>query len=109
MSLELNQILENLTKMAKKDGKVTEEEELFLKKLRADIEKFQESVKFATQDDYISEDQLHDLIILRDKILTDSLQFNTESEDVSHLVNGLYDDINNFMIPGMDEDDMVES
>ena len=74
MTLELNQILENLTKMAKKDGKVTEEEESFLKTLRTDIEKFQASVKFATQDDYISDDQLHDLIILRDKILTSSLQ-----------------------------------
>ena len=109
MTLELNQILENLTKMAKEDGKVTDEEELFLKTLRVDIEKFQESVNFATQDEYISDDQLHDLIILRDKILTHSLQFNTESEDVSRLVNELYNSINDFMIPGMDQDDMANT
>ena len=108
MALELNQILENLTEMAKDDGKVTEEEELLLKTLRTDIEKFQESANFATQDDYISEDQLHDLIILRDKILTDSMQFNTESDDVSRLVNELYKSINDFMIPGMDQDDIAE-
>ncbi|MFV2016012.1 MAG: hypothetical protein ACC656_11315, partial [Candidatus Heimdallarchaeota archaeon] len=95
--------------MAKEDGKVTDEEELFLKTLRGDIETFQESVNYATQDEYISDDQLHDIIILRDKILTGSLQFNTDSEDVSRLVNELYNDINDFMIPGMDKDDMADT
>ncbi|MHA2099842.1 MAG: hypothetical protein ACW99A_14285 [Candidatus Kariarchaeaceae archaeon] len=107
--MDLNQILENMTRMAKDDGQVTNEEEMFLSTLRKDIEQFQESANYATQDDYISEDQLHDLIILRDRILTSSLQFSTESEEVDKLVNGLYNEINEFMIPGMDEDDMVDS
>jgi hypothetical protein len=109
MTLDLNQILENLTKMAKEDGKVSQEEEIFLNTLRKDIEQFQESVNYATQDDYISEDQLHDLIILRDKILTSSLEFSTESEDVDKLVNELYSEINEFVIPGMDEEDAPET
>ena len=109
MALDLNQILENLTKMAKEDGKVTEGEEGFLSTLRKDIELFQKSVNFATQDDYISDDQLHDLIILRDKILTDSVQFSTESEDVKNLVNELYNLINDFQIPGMDQDEMADT
>ncbi len=109
MRLELNQILENLTQMAKEDGKVTQEEEQFLDTLRKDIELFQNSVNFATQDDYISDDQLHDLIILRDKILTNSLQFTTESKEMDNLVNELYSLINEFMIPGMDEEEMTDS
>ena len=109
MTLDLNQILENLTQMAKEDGKVTGGEEEFLNTLRKDIELFQKSVNFATQDDYISDDQLHDIIILRDKVLTNSVQFSTESEDVKNLVNELYNLINNFMIPGMDEEEMVDS
>lgn len=108
MTLELNQILENLTQMAKEDGKVTQEEEQFLNTLRKDIELFQNSVNYATQDDYISDDQLHDLIILRDKVLTGSLQFSTESQDVDNLVNELYKEINDFMIPGMDVEDVAE-
>ena len=109
MKLELSQILENLTQMAKDDGKVTQKEEDFLSTLRKDIEQFQNSVNYATQDDYISDDQLHDLIILRDKVLTNSLQFSTESLHVDNLVNELYKEINDFMIPGMDEGDMTES
>ncbi|OLS21067.1 MAG: hypothetical protein HeimC2_33210 [Candidatus Heimdallarchaeota archaeon LC_2] len=108
MKLELSQILKNLTQMAKEDGKVTQNEEDFLNTLRKDIEQFQNSVNYATQDDYISDDQLHDIIILRDRILTDSLQFSTESEEVDNLVNELYNLINDFMIPGINEEELSE-
>lgn len=101
----LNDILDKLIEMAKADGKVTKEEEDFLATLQTNITKFQESVNFATADDQISDDQFHDLIILRDKILADALEFETGSDDVNNMINELYLEINNFVIPGMLEEE----
>ena len=99
--LNLGDILEKLTQMAEADGKVTQEEEDFLAKLRSNIEEFQRSVNFATTDEQISDDQFHDIIILRDKILADALEFDTGSDDVNNLINALYQEISDFIIPGL--------
>ncbi len=107
--MDLNQILENLTKMAEADGKVTSEEEGFLAKLRSNIERFQAAAKDALADDQISDDEFDDMIILRDRILVDAVSFKSESEDVKNLVTGLYEEINNFIIPGMADDELIEN
>jgi hypothetical protein len=103
--LDLNDILANLIEMAKADGEVTQEEEDFLATLRTNIAKFQESIIFATADEQISDDQFHDLIVLRDKILADALEFETGSEEVNNMINELYLEINDFVIPGMLEEE----
>ena len=106
--VDLNEILDNLTKMAEADGKVTSEEEEFLAKLRSNIERFQSSAKDALADDQISDDEFDDMIILRDRILVDAVSFKSESEDVKNLVTGLYAEINEFVIPGMADDELIE-
>lgn len=105
MPLDLSHILENLTKIAKEEGRFSQNEENFLNNLRKDIEIFQESVNIASQDGHITDDQVHEIIIKRDKILTNSLQFNNESAEVENLIRELYNEINEFMIPGMDVED----
>lgn len=106
--MDLNDILENLTKMAEADGKVTAEEEEFLSKLRTNIERFQKSAKDALADSQISDDEFDDMIILRDRILVDAVSFKSESEDVKNLVTELYQEINEFVIPGMADDELIE-
>lgn len=69
MSLELDQILDTLSKITKEDESVTEVEDELFDALKNDIKRFQNSVYIATQGEFISDDHLHDLIILRDKVL----------------------------------------
>ena len=56
----------------------------------------------------ITDNEFHDLVILRDRILSDAIDFNSVSEDIKKLVNELYIEINDFIIPGMDEEDLEE-
>lgn len=108
MELKLTQIVENLEKIAMEDGKITEEENKFLETLKHNVEKFQMAVKKAEADEIITDNEFHDLVILRDRILSDAIDFTSESEDIKKLVNELYIEINDFIIPGMDEEDLEE-
>lgn len=106
--VELSDILDHLIVTAKADGVVTEEEEQFLETLRKDVEKYYEKLSDAKSNDIISEGDFHELVVHRDNILTDAVNFETDSEDVNKLINQLYDEINEYMIPGMVEDEKAD-
>ncbi|MDH5402532.1 MAG: hypothetical protein OEY49_08585 [Candidatus Heimdallarchaeota archaeon] len=107
-SIDFKDVLEQLTLVAKEDGKVTSEEEDFLEKLRQDIEKYEKSVKQAKEDDFISDDEFHDLVLVRDQILANAINHESRSEDINNLIKKLYDLINQIIIPGMAEDELID-
>ena len=75
-----------------------------MKKLQAGVDKFQHALYLAKEDKFISEDEFHELVILRDNILIDADSFETESEIITEMVQKLYDEVNNHVLPGMDEE-----
>jgi len=106
--LNFNHIMEKLRERAAADGKVTEEEERFLKSLGRDVNQYQIDLLDARDDGYISEDEFHDLVLQRDKILNDAMDFDSDSEDINTLVQELFDEINKHEIPGTFEDEKTD-
>jgi hypothetical protein len=103
-----SEIMNHLLRTAEKDGSVTGEEFEFLGELQKKVDSYEKSVYEALEDNIISDDEFHELVILRDSILNAALDFQTESEDINKLVQQLFDEINNFEIPGMQEDEFPE-
>jgi hypothetical protein len=100
-----SEIMNHLLRTAENDGNVTTEEFQFLGELQEKVDNYEKFVYEAQQDNFISDDEFHELVILRDSILNAALDFQTESEDINVLVQQLFDEINNFVIPGMEDDE----
>ena len=103
--MDFMNIVDELQVIAEEDGTVTKEEASFLKKLEENVRKFKQAILEAEQDEVISDDEFHDLVLLRDSILADAINFNPESDDLEKMVNTLYEEINKYKIPGMVEDE----
>lgn len=108
-SMSLEEILSKIRETAEADGKVTDEETLFLSQLEADIKSLENSITEASKDESISEDEFHEFIILRDKILNHATSHESASDDINQMVNTLFDIINNFELPGMFDDEIVDN
>lgn len=106
--LNFSKILDELNKIAEADGVITNEERKFLKHFKKDVAAYEKALNEAHQNDYISSDEFHELIITRDRILTNAVDFNFETEDVEKLVQRLFDLVNAHPIPGMEENEYNE-
>jgi len=107
--LDFVPIMEELHEVAEADGKVSDEEVQFLASLKKSVDKYEKALREAYADDFISEDEFHDLVILRDNILNRSMEFSTDSDDINKMIAVLFDEINKHEIPGMMDDEPTDS
>jgi len=101
VELDLDEIIKNIDKIANEDGILTNEEEAFISKLKINVEAFQKSLTEVLADSIITDDEFDELVIMRDRILGDAIEFNSGSEDVKRLCKELYNQLDHYTIPGM--------
>ncbi len=76
-------IIEQLTKMAKADGKITEEEEALLVEAQVNLMLYDQALNEALEDGIITEDEKELLEGIKEQLIQSSWDLAKESEGVS--------------------------